>query len=103
MPKSVSIVIPVFNERENTPLMHSELSTVLATCGRDYELIFVDDGSTDGTRECLKELTACDPHTKVIFFRRNYGQSAAMLAGLQHANCDYICLLYTSPSPRDRG
>ncbi len=88
--KSVSVVIPVYNERENTPLMHDELTTVLSACGRDYELIFVDDGSTDGTRECLKELAATDANTKSIFFRRNYGQSAAMLAGLQHANCDYV-------------
>jgi len=89
-PKSVSVVIPVFNERDNTPLMHEELTAALTTCDRDYELIFVDDGSTDGTRQCLKELAATDPQTKVIFFRRNYGQSAAMLAGMKHADHDYI-------------
>ncbi len=88
--ESVSIVIPVFNELENTPLMYDELTSVMQACGRDYELIFVDDGSVDGTREKLHELAAHDPKVKLVLFRRNYGQSAAMLAGLQHARLDYI-------------
>lgn len=87
---SVSVVIPVFNELENTPLMYKELTDVLQSCDRPYELIFVDDGSIDGTRECLKELAASDPHVKLILFRRNFGQSAAMLAGMQHASLEYV-------------
>ena len=87
---SVSVVIPVFNELENTPLMYDELKTVLQDCGRDYELIFVDDGSMDGTREKLKELAKRDSNVRLILFRRNYGQSAAMLAGMQHATNDYV-------------
>ncbi len=88
--KSVSVVIPVFNELENTPLMHRELSDVLQDCGREYEMIFVDDGSSDGTAGVLQQIASEDARVKVIFFRRNYGQSAAMLAGMQHASHDYV-------------
>ena len=87
---SVSIVIPVFNEFENTPLMYDELTSVMQDCERHYELIFVDDGSVDGTRHRLQELADSDPRVKLILFRRNYGQSAAMLAGMQHATLDYV-------------
>jgi len=86
---SVSIVVPVFNELENTPLMYDELTAAMSDGGREYELIFVDDGSVDGTRDRLKELAAKDHRVKLVLFRRNYGQSAAMLAGLQHASLDY--------------
>lgn len=88
--KTVSVVIPVFNEFENTPLMHAEISQTMLATGREYELIFVDDGSLDGTTDRLKELAAQDPCVKLVLFRRNYGQSAAMLAGMQHATCDYV-------------
>ena len=87
---SVSIVVPVFNELENTPLMYQEITAVMSDCDREYELIFVDDGSVDGTRDRLHELAAKDHRVKLVLFRRNYGQSAAMLAGLQHANLDYV-------------
>ncbi|QEG21314.1 glycosyltransferase family 2 protein [Mariniblastus fucicola] len=87
---SVSIVVPVFNEFENTPLMYDELTTVMQDCDRSYELIFVDDGSVDGTRDRLKELASRDDRVKLVLFRRNYGQSAAMLAGMQHATMDYV-------------
>lgn len=87
---SVSVVVPVFNELENTPLMYEELTDVLQSCGRDYELIFVDDGSVDGTRNRLHQLAAQDSRVKLVLFRRNYGQSAAMLAGLQHASLEYV-------------
>lgn len=87
---SVSIVIPVFNEFENTPLMYNELTTAMQKSGRQYELIFVDDGSVDGTRDRLKKLAENDLKVKLVLFRRNYGQSAAMLAGMQHAQCDYV-------------
>jgi glycosyltransferase involved in cell wall biosynthesis len=87
---SVSIVIPIFNEVENTPLMYEELTYAMQNCGREYELIFVDDGSVDGTRERLHELAAHDARVKLVLFRRNYGQSAAMLAGMQHASLDYV-------------
>ena len=87
---SVSVVIPVFNELENAPLIHRELSDVMQATQREYELIFVDDGSIDGTRQRLQEIASQNPKVKLVLFRRNYGQSAAMLAGMQHASNDYV-------------
>lgn len=87
---SVSVVIPVFNEHENTPLMYRELTAAMNKTRRKYELIFVDDGSVDATQDRLREIAAKDDRVKLVLFRRNYGQSAAMLAGMQHANLEYV-------------
>ena len=88
--KSVSIVIPVYNEEENIPLLYKELKEVLEKLPYDYEIIFVDDGSTDQTYEILQRLAQEDPKVKVVRFRRNYGQTAAMYAGFQYAKGDVI-------------
>lgn len=87
---SLSVVIPVYNERENVELQHRALTDALAPTGRDYELIFVNDGSRDGSTEKLEALAARDPHVKLVEFRRNFGQTAAMQAGIQHASNDYV-------------
>jgi glycosyltransferase involved in cell wall biosynthesis len=86
----LSIVIPVYNEEENIPKLYEELKGVLEKLGKDYEIIFVDDGSTDRTYEILKEIASKDKRVKVIRFRRNYGQTAAMYAGFQYAEGDVI-------------
>jgi glycosyltransferase involved in cell wall biosynthesis len=86
----LSIVIPVYNEEENIPKLYKELKEVLEKLGKEYEIIFVDDGSTDRTYQILQELARKDPHVKVIRFRRNYGQTAAMYAGFQYAQGDVI-------------
>jgi glycosyltransferase involved in cell wall biosynthesis len=86
----LSIVIPVYNEEENIPKLYEELKEVLEKLGKEYEIIFVDDGSTDRTYQILQELARKDPHVKVIRFRRNYGQTAAMYAGFQYAQGDVI-------------
>lgn len=80
---SVSVVIPIMNELENIRLLYRSVRRVLETLDRSCEMVFVDDGSTDGTRDLLRELAAGDPRLKVIFFRRNFGQSAAMAAGFR--------------------
>ena len=90
---TVSIVVPIYNEFETIPLLYESLHNVLAPLGRDYEILFVDDGSTDGSTDRLKEIAADDPHAKVIEFRRNYGQTAAMLAGIQFASMDVVVTL----------
>lgn len=90
---TVSIVVPIYNEFETIPLLYQSLHDVLAPLGRDYEILFVDDGSTDGSTDRLKEIAADDPHAKVIEFRRNYGQTAAMLAGIQFASMDVVVTL----------
>ena len=86
----VSIVIPIYNERENIPLLYDQLAPALARLERTYELIFVDDGSRDGSFGQLAQLAQRDPRVKIVRFRRNYGQTAAMQAGIQSATGDVI-------------
>jgi glycosyltransferase involved in cell wall biosynthesis len=93
MSLSVSVVVPVYNERENIPLMYDALTAVLSTLGRDYEMIFVNDGSEDGSKEALDALAVADSCVKVVEFRGNFGQSAAMGAGIHYASCDVVVTL----------
>lgn len=84
-PPGLSVVVPIFNEKENVRPLHEALTHALQLLGRAYEIVIVDDGSTDGTRDALRELAAADPHLRVVMFRRNYGQTAAMAAGFRTA------------------
>jgi glycosyltransferase involved in cell wall biosynthesis len=90
---SVSVVVPVYNEMDNVVLLHAQLGQVLPKTGRAYEIIFVDDGSTDGTDQRLREIAARDSHVKIVQFRRNFGQTAAMQAGINMAGGDVIVTL----------
>ena len=81
----ISIVLPVFNERENLRPLLEEIEQALVPFGRDYEILVVDDGSTDGSTQALRALAPAHPRLKVLFFRNNYGQSAAFDAGFRHA------------------
>jgi glycosyltransferase involved in cell wall biosynthesis len=81
----LSVVIPVHNELDNVKVLVDQLTQVLQNYNPSYEIIFVDDGSTDGTFEVLKSLHESDPHVKVIRFARNYGQTPALAAGFDHA------------------
>jgi len=87
---SISVVVPIYNEEENVPLMYDALNRVLSETDRDYELIFVDDGSTDRSLPELERLAAEDRTVKIVQFRGNFGQSAAMGAGIQYAGKDVI-------------
>ena len=86
----ISVVIPIFNEAENIPLLHYRLIEVLNKIRQDYEIIYVDDGSTDQTPNVLRKLYDEDCHVKVIRFRRNFGQSSALYAGFEHAKGEII-------------
>ncbi|HKV38133.1 MAG TPA: glycosyltransferase family 2 protein [Blastocatellia bacterium] len=79
---SISVVIPMLNEKDSLEALHSRLTKVLVPIGPKYEIILVDDGSTDGSIEILKELARLDPKTRYIKFRRNFGKSAALAAGI---------------------
>jgi glycosyltransferase involved in cell wall biosynthesis len=87
-----SVVVPVYNEVENLPGMHAALTSALR--GLDYELVYVDDGSQDGSDRVLEEFAAQDPaRTLVVQFRRNFGQTAAIAAGIDHASGEIIVLI----------
>jgi glycosyltransferase involved in cell wall biosynthesis len=77
----LSVLIPLFNEKENLPPLAERLKEVLQGTGRSWEIVFVDDGSDDGSFAVLQSLAAGDPRIRVIQFRRNFGKSAAMSAG----------------------
>ena len=86
----LSIVIPIHNEAPNLRELFREFTEVLTKAGRPYEILLVDDGSTDESFEILRELQASDPRLRVIQFRRNFGQTAAFAAGFAHARGRYI-------------
>jgi len=86
-------VLPVFNEEENIEPLYEELKASLIKIKAEYEMIFVDDGSKDNSFKVLSELNKRDKTVRVIQFRRNFGQTAALAAGLDHANGDVIVTL----------
>lgn len=81
----LSIFLPVYNEEPNLPLLHAKLQEALTTLGRTSEIIYVDDGSTDKSLNVLRELAQLDPRVRVVALKRNYGQTAAMAAGIKAA------------------
>jgi glycosyltransferase involved in cell wall biosynthesis len=86
----VSVVIPLFNEVENVGELHRELTRSLESLERPYEVLLVDDGSTDGTVDRLLEIEAGDPRVRVLRLRRNFGQTAAFSAGFDHARGEVV-------------
>lgn len=81
----ISIVIPVFNEEESLPVLYGRLLGVLDSMDKTYELIFVDDGSQDGSGAFLESICDASANVKVIRLRRNFGQTAALTAGFDEA------------------
>lgn len=86
----MSVVIPVFNERESLRPLHEKLKLSLDRLGRSYEVLFIDDGSLDGSTALLREIAAVDPNVRLLEFVRNFGQTAAMSAGFDHARGEII-------------
>lgn len=89
----VSIVIPLYNEEESVDALHREVTAAAERLDREYELILVDDGSRDRTVEKLRSICERDPRVKVVRFRRNYGQTAALQAGFDQARGDVVITL----------
>src|ERR1051326_7306090 len=81
----ISVFLPVFNEEPNLRPLHEKLNQALAQLARSAEIIYVDDGSSDGSLNVLREIAAHDPRVRVIALRRNYGQTPAMAAGIDAA------------------
>lgn len=86
----ISVVVPVLNEEESLPDLHHKLTEALGGSGYSYEIVVVDDGSTDRSFDVMCELQRCDPHLRVVRFRRNYGQTAAFTAGFDRAQGDVV-------------
>ena len=93
MMRDLSLVIPVYNEVENLERLVAEINKALDPTSYDYEIILVNDGSTDGSTELMAELHATDPRVVAVNFRRNYGQTAAFSAGFDHARGDIVVTL----------
>lgn len=89
----ISLVIPVYNEAAILPELVSRLNKVCSGLGNSYEIIFVDDGSDDGSFETLQELKRQDPHLRLLKFTRNFGQQAAVLAGFRLCQGDIVVQL----------
>jgi dolichol-phosphate mannosyltransferase len=86
----LSIIVPVYNEEANTPILYQRLTDALTGLQRPFEILFVNDGSTDRTARILAGLAARDSRVKVINFRRNFGQTAALMAGIDFATGEFI-------------
>lgn len=91
--KFLSVIIPVFNEEDNIPLLHASISRVMKEQQYSYEVIYVDDGSTDNSFQQLSHLTVFDPHVRVIKLRRNFGQTAAISAGIHHSGGEILVFM----------
>lgn len=92
-PLDISVVIPIYNEEENLETLHRRLRETMDRLGKSYEIVLVDDGSSDRSVEIIHRLIAGDPHLKLIEFNRNYGQHAAVFAGFEHARGDVVVTL----------
>jgi glycosyltransferase involved in cell wall biosynthesis len=90
---SLSIIIPIYNEEDNLSLLYERLVSTLGDINLDYEIIYVDDGSYDTSFTLLEQLAQQDKNVKVIRFSRNYGQTAALAAGIEHAVGDAVIFI----------
>lgn len=88
--KKISVFIPIFNEEANIYELYSQLDRVLVDLNLEYEIIFIDDHSTDASYKILKEISHKDKNVKVIHFKKNYGQTAAMQAGFMNSKGDIV-------------
>lgn len=88
--ETLSILVPIYNEEGNLSTLYEKLMMALKKAGKPYELIFVDDGSSDGTLEILLDLREKNPNVKIVSFSRNFGQTAALSAGIDFSKGDII-------------
>ena len=86
----LSVCVPIYNEEESIPLLYEKLKDVLSKLNREWEIILINDGSIDNSAAILDQLAEKDSKVKVVHFRRNYGQTSAMMAGIDYASGDVI-------------
>ncbi|MNX50973.1 hypothetical protein D3C86_816180 [compost metagenome] len=89
----ISVVVPIYNEEAIIPELHRRLSAVMAAMPETYELVFVNDGSRDRSVELLRDLTARDPHSRLVNLSRNFGHQIAITAGMDHAQGDAVVII----------
>jgi glycosyltransferase involved in cell wall biosynthesis len=89
-PPRLSIIVPFYNEEENIRRMYGAITTAVEPLGIPFEMVFVDDGSRDSTARIGAELAQQDPRLRLVRFRRNYGQTPAMAAGIEHARGEVL-------------
>src|SRR5205823_7644589 len=89
----LSVIIPIKDERDNLNPLAEQLRQALQPLGLGYEIVFVDDGSVDGSYACLEKLAASDGRVKVVRLRRNFGQTAALQAGIDWSSGDILVTL----------
>ena len=92
-PPSISAVVPLFNEVESLPELHRELAAALERVGRPWEILYIDDGSRDGSDRVIADLAARDPRVRGASFRRNFGKSAALATGFRIARGEWVLTL----------
>ena len=90
---AVSIIVPAHNEEESLPHLHQQITTAMAPLGVQWQVVYVDDGSTDRTFQILEGIAQRDPHVAVVQLRRNFGQTAAIAAGIDHSSGEVIILV----------
>jgi len=88
-----SIIAPIFNEKDNLPELRRRVSKVMDSTGEPWELLLVDDGSTDGSTDIIREMAAKDKHVRPIIFARNFGHQIAITAGWDHARGDAVVII----------
>lgn len=88
-----SIIAPIFNELENLPLLYNRVSEVMDQTGEDWELILVDDGSSDGSTDIMRELAARDHRVRPIIFARNFGHQIAVTAGMDYSRGQAVVII----------
>ena len=86
----ISVIVPLLDERESLPELRERISAVMDANGWSYEILMIDDGSTDGSWDCIREMSAADSHVHGVRFRRNYGKSAALFCGFERARGDIV-------------
>src|SRR5258706_9693909 len=89
----LSVIIPIYNEEENVTPLHEELRGVLDKLDRPYEIVYVDDGSSDDSFTLLRQMAETDPRIQLVQFRRNFGQTAALAAGIEAAVGDVLIFM----------
>src|SRR5689334_22098364 len=90
---SLSVLVPVYNEVDSLPELAARLTTALDDTGQIWEAVFADDGSSDGSGAALDEFAAREPRFKVVHLRRNFGQTAALMAAVEYSRGDIVVMM----------